>query len=299
MRTRATARSGSSACTSRPTSRRRSNRTTRTATASCCYIAGKSTSSGRRSPSAASHSSRRASTSRTAASRSSSPLLAARKAETSGETSPSARRSAESSASSNRVADQFELELLAVLVVPVAANLDEPQPADDRQGRLVLRPDRGDEAADALSFGGGDQRAHRLRRIPAPPVLWEDRVADLHRVGVPARVHPGRAVKADVPDHRPVAFREHDRPHVPGPAARVLLRLPQPELEEPPVVVVGKPRRDREAADPRHLLAPPVEERLDQPRREPHELQPLRADRFDVHAGEIIQATIGFGMAIL
>ena len=57
-----------------------------------------------------------------------------------------------------RLRCELELELLAVLVVPVPADLAEAEPAHERERRLVLRPDRGDEAMDPLRSCPVEQR---------------------------------------------------------------------------------------------------------------------------------------------
>src|SRR5436305_274033 len=77
-----------------------------------------------------------------------------------------------------------ELELLAVLLVPVLAYVLEAETAHERERRTVLRADRGDKAPDAVLAGSPvDERAHDLGRVAAAPVGLEDRVADLDGVG--------------------------------------------------------------------------------------------------------------------
>src|SRR5215475_8897022 len=96
---------------------------------------------------------------------------------------------------------QNELQLVAVLFVPVAADLDEAEAAHEAQRRLVLGADRGDEAMDAVLARVVEQPSYGLGGVAPAAVVREHGVADLDRVRLAPGVHPRRTVEADVADH--------------------------------------------------------------------------------------------------
>src|SRR4029077_5824342 len=127
---------------------------------------------------------------------------------TSDATSPSATPSVTSTAPSGAGADpQLELELFAVLLVPVATDLLKAEPPDESKGRLVSGADRSDEAMDSVLAGSPiEQRSDDFGGVTPSPVRLEDHVSNLDRVRGLDGVDTGRAMKTGVADHWPLAL---------------------------------------------------------------------------------------------
>src|SRR5262249_26834343 len=140
---------------------------------------------------------------------------------------PSATSSARSGAGGEGASEpKLELELLAVLLVPVGADLSKPEPPNEGERRDVVRADRGNESRDlVLPRSPLDQGAHDLSRVAAAAVGLEDRVADLDGVVCLDRVHTRGPVEAGVADHRMSVVRKDDPVDEPGLELRLLTEL--------------------------------------------------------------------------
>src|SRR4051794_15281791 len=119
----------------------------------------------------------------------------------------------------------LEEQLEAVLVVPLLADLDEPQPRDGGERGRVVRLDAGtDDTYVGFPCGPPEQLPGDCPRVPLPPVSRIDRVADLD-----PSLLVGRPVEAAATDDD-AEVRVEDQAGDPLSHGRVLGDLRHPTL---------------------------------------------------------------------